>query len=270
MIAYATFSTFDALILDCTYSMRNLWWIKNLYTCKARVVFVGDQRFVTQVSQNHLSGRGNSQVQGLLIENQPMTYVPGNIHYFFMNLEALNIYNCGVNYLRREDINNLPRLRQLYLYYNNIHELGNNLFEGNPSMKHMSFTSNPIKHIAHNVFDYLYSLETLDMASATCISVNNGNRNAVKAVLFRFAVSCPPTFEMIFERMEKRLLQGAELKRQVDEQVSERINPLTWSLNQTQEQLELVDKRVTELENKCENLNTFGHFLGIEKPKAFY
>lgn len=62
--------------------------------------------------------------------------------------------------------------------------------------------------------------------------------------------------------MERRLLQGAELKQQIDdEQVSEQINTLTWSLNQTQEQLESVEKRVTELEDKCENLNVFGNFL---------
>jgi Leucine rich repeat len=269
-IALSSFLTTESLILDCTYSVRNLWRINSLYTCTARVVFVGDPRYVTEVSINHMAGRNHSNVVGLLIENQPMGFIPGNISNFFPNLEAMSINNCGLQELTSEAINGLSNLRQLHLNPNQITEIGNNLFEGNPRLRFITFSRNPIRHIAHNVFDHLTELETLDMLTATCINANNGNRNAVLTFLFRLSVSCPPTFDMIFERTESKLLQGVDITHIIDNQVSERINPLTWKVFEMDQKLTMIDQRVSQLEREWRSLIGLRELLESEKPKAFY
>lgn len=232
--------------------------------CTAKVIFVGDSRVITAVSTNHLSGRSNSDVRGLLIENQVLGLVPVNISGFFPNLEAISLNNCDLEEIKREDINGFSNLQQLHLKPNKITEIGNNLFEGNPGMKFISFTSNPIKNVAYNVFDDLNELVILDISLAKCISSDNSNRNDVLSVIFRISVNCPPTFKMLLEKIEENTVQGNDLKQQIDDQVSEKINPLTGLFDEMKEKLKRAELKVAHLEEENKSLSFLKELFGLK------
>ena len=225
----------------------SLWRLPNLYTCNARVIFSGDPKFVEEVSTNHLAGRNNNDVNGILIQNLNLGFIPGNISNFFPNLHTINAVVCGITEIKREDIKSFRKLQQFDVDQNNIREIPNGFFEENLDLLFISFSNNPMRHIAHNVFDHLNSLERLHFGANFCINTYGQNRTAVLDLMFRVAVNCPPTFEMIFERTAAKILYGTELEKKIDEQVSERINPLVWSVMD-------IDQRVKELESRKVNI----------------
>lgn len=180
------------LILDCEYLLVD----DVEYSCFARVYFIGDSKLVTNVSQNHMSGRGNRDVTNIYFpHNQAIPFTPSGIHLFFPNIELLDLSNCGVQ-LKREHLEGLKNLKYLFFNGNNLEVVESDLFIGNPLLRYINFQSNPIRHIAHNVFDHLHSLTFLDFHRSTCIDQWAAGRAEVLALQSRLIQYCPPTFEM--------------------------------------------------------------------------
>lgn len=251
----------DGLILDCNYSVTSPWRVSNVYTCTARVVFVGDSRVVTEVSNNHMSGKTNSDVKGITINHQNIGLVPNNLSYFFPNLESVMMENAGVTLVNRDSLRGLTKLRQLYLYWNNIPAINNDLFIDNPNVAYITFDNNRIRNIAPKVFDHLNQLSTLLFRhSDACISeISDNNLEHTVWIIFRMMIYCPPTFDMI----EEKLLNGNklqlkldavrtetnqqinELKVKTDELIVERINPLSEAVDE-------MTRRVDEIPGQIE------------------
>ena len=223
--------------------MLSLWRLPALYACNARVIFSGDPRFVDGVSMNHLAGRNNNDVNGILIANLNLGFIPGNISNFFPNIITVNMVVCQISEIKQEDIKSFRQLQQFDVDQNKIREIPNGFFDENRDLKFISFSNNPMKHISFNVFDDLSSLERLHFGGNFCINTYGENRAEVLDLIFRVAVDCPPTFEMILDRVEANILHGTQLEKKIDEQVSERINPLVWSIMN-------IEKRVNVLESK--------------------
>lgn len=259
-LVFFTISASSSLYLECTYSMRTHWTVPNIYTCTARIIAVGDPRIVTDVSRNHLAGRNNSDVRGLSFRNQGITELPTNIAEFFPNVEAIDTTNT-LERITREDLEVFPRLRELHLNNNNVRIIETNLFAGNPNMSAISFISNPVAHVAHGVFDNLTQLTQLRFDAVACHSQAAVNRAGVLNLIGRLAVMCPPTFDMNFEMIEERLLNGLNFKTTVDEQISVRINPITYSLFQVNERLAEVERQLNSLKKEVQNLTLVKDFL---------
>jgi hypothetical protein len=248
----------EALILDCTYSVRGFFNLPNLYTCTARVVFIGDPRHVTEVSTNHLPGRNNNDVLGISIQNQNLKFLPRNISNFFPNTQGFDVNYCGLEKIEKEDISGFKNLSTFYPADNNIRLIPNDMFEDNPLINFIAMGRNPIRHIAANVFDNL-PLTELYLNPLSCINAEAVNRSNVKDLIFKVAVSCPPTFEMNFERIQARLqLENNcdQCERRIDEQISERINPLTWKMFEMDQSLQKLEERVFTLEEALKNCNS--------------
>lgn len=262
LFAVSFLATSSSLILDCMYAVRNLWQVNSVYTCTANVISVGDARDVNAVSTNHLIGRSDSDVRGLLIENQLLRLVPANISSFFQNLEAISLNNCDLEEIKREDIRGFSKLRQLHLNPNRITEIGNNLFEGNPGMKFITFTNNPIKHVAYNLFDDLTELVTLDILHGTCVS-SNSNKNNILSFIFQISANCPPTFKMLLEKIQEENVQGTDLKQQIDDQVMEKIHPLSGLMNELNEKLKKAEVKIAHLEEENKSFIFLKELFGL-------
>jgi Leucine rich repeat len=246
----------EALILNCTYSVRSFYRHPDIYACIASVIFVGDPRHVTEVSKNHLAGRSDNDVLGVAIEKQDLKFVPRNISSFFPNVQAFDIRHCGVEDIAKEDISGFKNLSMFQPADNNIRSIPNDMFQGNPSIRAIAVGRNPIRHIAANVFDPLTQLVALWLDPVSCINAQAENRSAVIDLTFLASVSCPPTFEMNFERFQTKLLNGIELEIKIDKQVSERINPLTMTVFELDQKLQEIDERLEVLEREFKTLAT--------------
>jgi hypothetical protein len=258
MKAFSLFSLFvclaisDAIILDCTYQVQTLWMIQNIYVCSARVIVVGDLRNVTDVSQNHVTGMSNDDVRGIVVESQTLRFLPRNIDAFFPNLEALDVYRSQIQEVSQQDFENFLNLRQVNLVGNAIQVIQANLFEKNPLVSSISFSSNPIRHVDYKAFERLENLNTLAFQDTTCISRQHwSDRPGVLNLMFLLLVNCPPSFEMT----EARLLNSSEFERSIDEQVAERMNPLTWNIFEMDQRLQDHEERIAELEGEVKRVN---------------
>jgi hypothetical protein len=228
-----------ALVIDCTYSVRTTWSLGNLYTCTAKVVFVGDARYVTGVSVNHLSGKGNVDVKALGIEGQTIGFVPKDIKRFFPNLESFMMHRAGLREVYSVDIEGFPKLRELHLYGNPITQVSNNLFAKTPLVESISFNQNPIQHSSQNVFDHLVNLKRLYLSGSDCLDESAYNRTEVVKLVRKIKVFCPPTTDMVKEE----ILDSAEFRRKVDEQVAERLNPLQLQVTQLQNRVDFLESQ---------------------------
>jgi hypothetical protein len=228
-----------ALIFDCTYSVTTVWTQPNLYTCTAKVVYIGDARNVTGVSENHSPGKGNIDVKGLGITGQQIGFVPKDIKRFFPNLESFMIQSAGIREISAEDIEGFPKLRELHLYGNPITQVSNNLFAKTPLVESISFNQNPIQHSSQNVFDHLVNLKRLYLSGSDCLDESAYNRTEVVKLVRKIKVFCPPTTDMVKEEN----LDSAEFRRKVDEQVAERLNPLQLQVTQLQNRVDFLESQ---------------------------
>lgn len=210
----------DGIILDCTYSVINFWKINNLYSCSARILFIGDLRTVSDVTQNHLAPKTNSDVTGVAIRAQDIRLLPRNLNEFYPNLESYDFLSSKIQEISREDLKGFPKLKQLHLNDNQITSISPNTFDDNPLLIAVSFINNPILYVAHNVFDNLLNLYELRFDGARCLNQKALTRPAVVAMLFPVLIYCPPTFEMT----EDKILDGTrfhssmgELEKRIEE-----------------------------------------------------
>jgi len=237
----------SGLMLECRYIQKNQEGVGVLYTCEARVVPIGEEIYVESISQNsseHLEGYDDSNVDALEYY-QPIGFTPRNVSSFFPNLQLIVANAIQSNSLTREDLTGFARLHTLRFNDNNLTEIGNDLFSENPLMTRIFFDNNQIRHVAHSVFDQLPELITLHMFQNFCTDrfVYN-DRNSVPDVLFKILLECPPTFEMI----EERIVNGNKLGLTVESQIDSATSTLLAKLEAVVEQLSLLEERVEFLE----------------------
>lgn len=236
------------LILQCTYSLQG-----PDYRCAAQINFdgVASSRVVTEVSQNHLDGKNNSDVTQLLITETFVGFIPLNVSAFFPILDRFDMRNASITEITRDSLRGLFRLRTFYAFRNLIERIGVDVFIDNPELQVIYFDNNPVRHVAHRVFDHLTQLITLGFSFDNCIGGGAYNRAAVVLMMSRLLVNCPPTFEMI----ETQIINGELLQEQfivarneTDQRITEEINAVRA---ETVEEINAVrtdtDQQITEL-----------------------
>lgn len=225
--------------------MVHSWKLAHLYTCTAKVIFVGDRQIVSDVSHNHAAGRNSSDVQAVIIRNKDMKFIPRDLYKFFPNLRSIDMFNSDVAEATREDFKNLSMLTEINLRGNNIRTLQSDVFVENLELQSLNFISNPMRHIDHKVFDPLLKLTSLHFEFAPCLSQGFANNRAnVELLIFRLFISCPPTFEMT----EARILNGTELRTKTDKMILSRVTPLAIDMREINRKIADIEKRLDQCE----------------------
>lgn len=229
-------------ILQCTYSVRDVWLTKQVYTCSGTFTLLSDNPTLTEVSGTHVSTRNNNDVKAIYIENQEVRFFPRDIEKYFPNVEVISIINGGIGVISRSAFGAYAALTQLQLDNNNIRLLGDDLFAANSRLKSISFSNNPISHVAYNVFDSLSSLSALDMRNTACFNEAQTSRLQVVFMLVRLATTCPSTTAMAAE----------DVLEEVNTRIDERMAP--WELRFTDLETKVIanDVKLTYIELRLE------------------
>lgn len=129
------------------------------------------------------------------------------------------------------------------------------MFIDNPSMAYITFDNNLMKHVAPKVFDHLNYLVTLYIRGNPCLDdISDNNRANTIWIMFRIMVYCPPTFDMIEDKLVNgNKLQGKfnlartetnqqinELGTKTDEMIVAKINPLSDAMLEITERLDEI------------------------------
>ncbi|KAJ6639146.1 Leucine-rich repeat-containing G-protein coupled receptor 5 [Pseudolycoriella hygida] len=234
----------SGLIINCDYVDTVQGDLGTLYTCLSRVVFVGDSRTVTQVSENHLDGRNSSSVQAI-IYNQTLNFFPRNVSEFFPNIQIIYANFINSSELYREDLKGFEDLRSFRFGNNNLKEIENDLFTNNLLLTSVYFEHNPITHVGHSVFSHLNNLNTLYMYNTSCMNrFAANNRIEVERLVFSIIIECPPTLQMT----EDKIVNGIALTNQVQSHIESAFQILYSKIEAIEEHHSELEKRIEILE----------------------
>jgi hypothetical protein len=211
------FGICNGIFLDCTYRAESWPTLGSIYYCDAKLIRFNDGRSVTGVSQNHLSGKSDSDVKVINFNNQPIDLIPQNISKFFKNIQGLSVWSTSIKSVSKNDLQQFPELRLVDFYDNLLETLDGDLFTYNPKLEFVRFHKNKITNVGLNLLTSLKSLSYVDFNFNVCITQYTSTQSEIPDLIRNLAIKCPPTVAMIEkiigEKIQKLEARLAELER---------------------------------------------------------
>lgn len=108
---------------------------------------------------------------------------PLELGSFLPNLEVITIER-GLTQIHKEELEQFPSLRKLYLSKNELQDIESELFVNNPELELIFLGNNKIKSVAAEVFDGLEKLEHLGFERNKCFTaaVENNRDGVLKLI----------------------------------------------------------------------------------------
>ncbi|CRK94238.1 CLUMA_CG007753, isoform A [Clunio marinus] len=104
------------------------------------------------------SEEGNQKVQAVTFHNGLIKYIPQAIGKEFQNLAALEIAECGLTEINKDDLKPMPNLKDLWLWENKLKSLPQDLFTYTTRLEIISFKHNDIVLIGKHLLKPLDKL----------------------------------------------------------------------------------------------------------------
>lgn len=248
-VLLATFSLSSSLHLECSYVSTQWVIIGEIYTCAGTVVFTGDVNSVTVVSQNHLPGKSNKDVEGFTINNQAINFMPFNIQQFFENVRAIAMRNTTLKKLMTDDLKPFPRIEVIGFHFSRLETIEGDLFSYNPRLQHINLSNNLFTNIGPNLLAPLPSLHQINLSDSLCINENVSVLSDIPNLSRKLRFQCPPSVEMI----ERIILSGKRFVQEIDQQTADRINPAVLRIYENEKRIDELERLVKILMEKVGN-----------------
>lgn len=115
-----------------------------------------------------------NHIEGLILQNMRMNFIPNNITTMLPSLKAVQFHNVSLMSITKENMRQFGSLLE-YVWFdrNQLTSLVGDLFQNNWNLRYISFHSNPIKHINPRFFETLKNMENLQrvyLSSLGCMS----------------------------------------------------------------------------------------------------
>jgi Leucine-rich repeat (LRR) protein len=154
------------------------------------LVITSPNEEITSVNGEPMIFALNTIVKILNLDKEIVEYFPKGLEKFVPNIEELSMTDVQLKEIAKSDLQLFPMLKILFLDYNNIEELDENLFERNKELIHLYLDHNRIKFIHGNTFAPLKKLETLYLGSNKCIAKNVYKKKEVKEIIKEIKINC--------------------------------------------------------------------------------
>lgn len=92
--------------------------------------------------------------------------------------------------MTQDDLKGFPQLKELFIKNNRLTALHSGLFDYNPKLKFISFSTNYLRSIPADIIDPIEDLDELRFAYNVCVSRNGKGDNAIKEVLADILEKC--------------------------------------------------------------------------------
>lgn len=172
--------------VSCTYRKSN--W-NGAVTGENYQCFVDDLRVekdterADSVGGKHSPGKTHGDVRSIFIEKSQAHYWPKGVEKFFRNIEGITVQDSTLKALTQEDLKGFSQLKELFIKNNKLTTLHSGLFDFNPKLKFISFSTNYLRSIPADLIDPIEDLDELRFAYNVCVSRNGKGSNAIKEVL---------------------------------------------------------------------------------------
>jgi hypothetical protein len=139
------------MYLICDYKEQFWMYGGIIYTCVVKTPNITEPLTeVEGICGYHQDGKSNEDVKGLAFDSITVNFIPQSLGVFFPNLTHLDIDNCGLKSICREDLSQFPLLELLWITSNQLTTLPDDLFNDTKNLKSISF-----KPIIDNEFEYI-------------------------------------------------------------------------------------------------------------------
>lgn len=164
---------------QCTYTSEN--------RCK---VISGQIWSKSDATVTSVFGYQKRDVTGFDGRSQTFKYFPRNLADFFPRVTEIFIER-GLLEIHKEDLQQYPQLKWLYLSNNELTEIEKDLFIYTPYLRLIFLGGNKIKYIHSDVFDHLNSLDFLATSGNPCYSgQSENNRSGVLNLISNIKKHC--------------------------------------------------------------------------------
>jgi Leucine-rich repeat (LRR) protein len=154
---------------------------------------------VTSTNGSHNLSLSHADVLGFHSWNKTINFMPRGLIDVFPNLILIDIGTAGMKEIHQSDLKDFPRLKDLYLFNNDITTIEQDLFKFNTELELIELGHNKITQIYPTVFDHLSQLSRLWLWSNECINHHAFNRSAVESLIKRVKQKCRGDLNLIDE-----------------------------------------------------------------------
>lgn len=258
LIIFALINCSSAVVMNCTYRNGTWAFIGFAYTCEATLLF-DDKDHVTELRPNHWSNMTSINVEGIMINNQKLPFLPKGFTNFFENLRAVQISNTSLSVLRGDDLAQFPKLENFDYRMSDVESIDEDLFAYTPNIEFLRIDRNLVTNIGSSTFRGLRKLRQLELNDNLCINKVANNTASISSLIREAAFKCPPTSEIT----ERFILRGEKFESKVTEIFHEEIEPIQYEINaltevimeeivpilcDNKDEIRRLNVRVTELE----------------------
>lgn len=137
--------------LKCDYVLETIVGFPNqLYLCDVTSANIKniDDRLIASFTGVHKDGKNRYDVEGVRFIRAVVEFFPDGLQHIFPSIVFLSIYKSKLKEITREDLKDLRNLEVIYLRYNLLTTLPNNLFEDMPKLKSINFYGNKLKFVS--------------------------------------------------------------------------------------------------------------------------
>lgn len=164
-----------------------------IYCVFVRFVDNTENKITAFNSPDRFEERGRESVTHIIFYRGKLPTFPREISEFFPNLKYVDIFDCGLKEITKEDLKCLPKLEKLKLDSNPLKFLPNDLFEFTPKVRILSFLNNKIDAIGEKLVDKLEHLTDADFSGNPAINFKyNIETNSIKELKEIFNRDCKP------------------------------------------------------------------------------
>ena len=151
-----------SIILDCDFIYKEWDYSGMRYTCSAKNLEVHEQnlRFLS-MDGTHLFNKSNSDVLGIIFEQQLMIYLVQGATAFLSKLEDFSVMHSKLTYINRNSFRNMKNLKTVALCHNRIQRIPQETFVDLQMLEYLSLSSNEIKSLPNTIFLNLVNLKVL-------------------------------------------------------------------------------------------------------------
>lgn len=143
----------------------------DLKTCESFRCCIVNDLVITSPYDTITSVNGNtdpSDYYSLIIRNQTVKFVPGNIASFFPQLEELEISNSNLEWIEQENIKELTNLKTLNLEKNKLGILEEGLFDFHTKLETITIRDNKLNFVHEYIVHHLTNLRIFDIENTEC------------------------------------------------------------------------------------------------------
>ncbi len=184
------------IVVECEYQISHGWKLidnpdNDPYGCFIKKTLnVNSKTTVTSATGQHYYDNDESGVVALNIYEGTCEIIPSGFGSVFPNVEYVSIWSAKLKTVSSADIQQFNKLREIWIYANDLEYLESNLFEYNPNVEYINFKSNKIKYVGGNFFESLPRLQKATFWYNPCVSSEADDAAALEAIKSEIREKC--------------------------------------------------------------------------------